>query len=50
MGSQPDGPRPTHQLAQDTYRADPLPDFEVFQAAIRETATTLDRLVTEADR
>ena len=42
-------PRPTHDIAVETYPADPLPDFEVFQAVTRETADTLDATLSRRD-
>jgi len=44
-----DSQRPTHDIAVDTYQADPLPDFEVFQAVTKVTADSLDATLTEAD-
>jgi len=42
-------PRPTHDIAVDTYQAEPLPDFEVFQAVTKATADTLDAALSEGD-
>jgi hypothetical protein len=42
-------PRPTHDIAVDTYQAEPLPDFEVFQAVTRETADTLEATLSRRD-
>jgi len=42
MGRDTHDSRPTHQLATESYAADPLPDYEVFSAVVRVTADTLD--------
>jgi len=45
-----DSQRPTHEIAVETYQADPLPDFDVFQAVTKATADTLDATLSEGDR
>ena len=41
-------PRPTHTLTVEAYDAEPLPDYDVFEAVLDASTLTLDRLVPAA--